>query len=71
MKTPSTVCLNATVTRERRTEQQSEITLKELKEQPAEYIYNKIRMLQDPYPNAFIYAADERKIFITNIYIEN
>ena len=55
----------------RRTEQQSEITLKELKEQPAEYIYNKIRMLQDPYPNAFIYAADERKIFITNIYIEN
>ena len=55
----------------RRTEQQSEITLKELKEQPAEYIYNKIRMLQDPYPNAFIYAADERKIFITNTYIEN
>jgi methionyl-tRNA formyltransferase len=55
----------------RRTEQQSEITLKELKEQPVEYIYNKIRMLQDPYPNAFIYGADKRKIFITNAYIQN
>ena len=56
---------------ERRTEEQSEITIKELKEQSAEYIYNKIRMLQDPYPNAFIHAVDGKKIFITKAYIED
>ena len=49
---------------ERRTEEQSEITIKELKEQSAEYIYNKIRMLQDPYPNAFIKTRDNKKLLI-------
>ena len=46
---------------ERRTEEQSEITLKELKEQSSEYIYNKIRMLQDPYPNAYLKTNDGKK----------
>ena len=48
----------------RRTEQQSEITLDELKRESAEYLYNKIRMLGDPYPNAFIRTRDNKKLLI-------
>ena len=55
----------------RRTEKQGEITLKELNEQTSEYIYNKIRMLQDPYPNAYLKTSDGKKIFIIKAIIEN
>jgi len=55
----------------RRTEDQGEITSKELNEQSSEYIYNKIRMLQDPYPNAYLKASDGKKIFITKACIES
>jgi methionyl-tRNA formyltransferase len=55
----------------RRTKQQSEITLKELKEQPAIYIYNKIRMLQDPYPNAFFKSKDGVKIALKDAVIKD
>jgi methionyl-tRNA formyltransferase len=44
---------------------ESEITFKEIKLKSANYLYNKIRMLQDPYPNAYIRAADGRKLFLT------
>lgn len=54
----------------RRTEDQSEITPKELKERSSEYIYNKIRMLQDPYPNAYIRTSDNKKILIKSAKIE-
>jgi methionyl-tRNA formyltransferase len=54
---------------ERRTEEQSEITLKELKERSSEYIYNKVRMLQDPYPNAFFKTYDGNKIVFKDIRI--
>jgi methionyl-tRNA formyltransferase len=56
---------------ERRTEEQSEITLKELKEQSSEYIYNKIRMLQDPYPNAYLKSNDGKKILFKSVEIED
>ena len=55
----------------RRTEQQSEITLKELKEQPAKYIYNKIRMLQDPYPNAYFKSKDGKRIIFKDAAIKD
>ncbi len=48
----------------RRNPQQSEITLKEIKHKSATYLYNKIRMLQDPYPNAFIRTSDGKKLYI-------
>ena len=48
----------------RRSPDQSEITLKELEEESAEYLYNKIRMLQDPYPNPFIRTRDGKKLLI-------
>ena len=47
----------------RRKPEESEITLKEIKNKSAEYIHNKIRMLDDPYPNAFI-KIKNKKIFI-------
>ena len=55
----------------RRQKYESEITLKELKEQPAEYIYNKIRMLKDPYPNAYFRSQDGKKIIIKDVVIED
>jgi len=48
----------------RRSPRDSEISLEELKEKNAEYLYNKIRMLADPYPNAFIRTADGKRLAI-------
>ena len=53
----------------RRRPRQSEITLEEIRTQSAEYIYNKIRMLRDPFPNAYIKGSDGKKVFITGAYI--
>ena len=53
----------------RRKPEQSEITIKEIKEKPAEYIANKIRMLNDPYPNAFI-RLKNKKLFIKKFKIK-
>ena len=55
----------------RRIEEQSEITFDELKGKSAKYIYNKIRMLQDPYPNPYIKTIDGKKIYIKESYIGN
>ena len=52
----------ATIYRRRKPEE-SEITLKEIKNKSAEYIHNKIRMLDDPYPNAYI-KLKNKKIYI-------
>ena len=46
----------------RRSPEQSEITKEELEKCSAEYLHNKIRMLADPYPNAFIRTADGKKL---------
>ena len=48
----------------------SEITLQELSSKPAQYLYNKIRMLTSPYPNAYIMTVDGKKLMITSAYIE-
>ena len=53
----------------RRKPEQSEITLSEIKNKSAEYIYNKIRMLDDPYPNAFIKLRG-KKLFIKKYMIK-
>ena len=54
----------------RRKPSDSEITLDELSNKPAEYIYNKIRMLADPYPNAYIVSSDNKKIYLTEAKID-
>ena len=48
---------------------ESEITLAELKNESLKYIYNKIRMLDDPYPNAYIKLKD-KKLFIKKFLIK-
>ena len=48
----------------RRKPADSEITIKELQSQSSEYLFNKIRMLEDPYPNAFIRTIDGKKLLI-------
>lgn len=53
----------------RRTPKDSEITLDEVMNEDAEYLYNKIRMLADPYPNAFIRTADGKKLLLTSAEI--
>ena len=48
----------------RRKPKDSEITIDEIKNKDIRYLYNKIRMLADPYPNAFISTMDGKKLFI-------
>ena len=54
----------------RRTRVMSEITLSELTESSAVYLYNKIRMLQDPYPNAYIVTSDGKKLRLIDCEID-
>ena len=42
----------------------SEITIKDLQNKNSNYLYNKIRMLSDPYPNAFIKLKDGKRLII-------
>ena len=53
----------------RRKKSESEITIDEIKNKDGEYLYNKIRMLMDPYPNAFIKTKDGKKILIKKVEI--
>lgn len=54
----------------RRLPEESEITLSEIKNKDSLYLYNKIRMLQDPYPNPYIKTVDGKKLFILDTKIE-
>jgi len=55
----------------RRKPHESEISIDELTNQSSLYLYNKIRMLQDPYPNPFIKTIDGKKIVIKCAVIES
>jgi methionyl-tRNA formyltransferase len=55
----------------RRKPSDSEITIDEITSRPGRYIYDKIRCLQDPYPNAFIRCADGTKLFLIKAKLEN
>jgi methionyl-tRNA formyltransferase len=48
----------------RRKPSQSEITIDEIMTKSGEYLHNKIRMLQEPYPVSFIKTSDGRKLKI-------
>jgi len=54
----------------RLTKENSEITLEELTGKSADFLFNKVRMLADPYPNAYIKTSDGRKLVILNARIE-
>lgn len=53
----------------RRKPHQSEISIEEIKNSTAEQLYNKIRALQDPYPNAYIKCSDDSKLYIKKAYL--
>ena len=55
----------------RRSPEESEITINEINNKDSLYLYNKIRMLKDPYPNAFIRTIDGKKLYILNAKIED
>ncbi|MDC0127353.1 formyltransferase family protein [Methylophilaceae bacterium] len=55
---------------QRRSPELSELTLEEILNMDAMYLYNKIRMLGDPYPNAFIRTRDGKKLLIKCAEIE-
>lgn len=55
----------------RRKSEESEITLDELCKKPSDYLNNKIRMLQSPYPNAFIRTVDGKKLVILQARLED
>lgn len=48
----------------RRKPQDSEITLEELQQRDARYLHDKVRMLADPYPNAYIRTADGKRLLL-------
>ena len=54
----------------RRAECESEITREELNTKTATYLYDKVRMLADPYPNAFIKTKDGKKLVILSTRID-
>ena len=54
----------------RRKPNESEITFEELKNYPPRYIHNKVRALNDPYPNAYIKCKNGKKIYILKTKID-
>ena len=54
----------------RRKEKDNEITVREILNQDSQYLYNKIRMLGDPYPCAYIMTVDGKKLLIKDVSIE-
>lgn len=48
----------------RRRPEDSEITIYDLQNQTAKQIYDKVRCLQDPYPNAYITLGNGEKLYI-------
>ena len=56
--------------RKRRRPEDSLISIEELKNESSIYLFNKIRMLSDPYPNAYILCADGKKLYIKKAELE-
>jgi methionyl-tRNA formyltransferase len=54
----------------RRKVSENEITIEELLNKNGEYLYNKIRMLQDPYPNSYIKTIDGKKLKLKLVELE-
>jgi len=56
----------------KRTPNQSEITLDDFKNKSLEDIYNTIRCLTDPYPNAYMQDSDGNRLVFKDIgFIKN
>ena len=51
----------------RRKIESSQITIDEIKNKDALYLFNKIRMLSDPYPNAYLKTKDGKYLLIKEV----
>lgn len=60
---------NATIYK-RRGPKESEITIQDFKTKTAKEVYNKIRSLADPYPNAYIICKDGKKLYFKKADVE-
>ena len=49
----------------RRTPSESEIKVEDFNQKTAKQLYNTIRALQDPYPNAYVVCKDGTKLYLT------
>ena len=49
----------------------SEIKIDDIQEFTASQLHDKVRALQDPYPNAFITCKDGTKLFLKNTEVES
>jgi len=58
-------------TYKRRTSSESEITLDEIINNDPIYLYNKIRCLNSPYPNAYLKCKDGKKLFLLDCRYES
>ena len=54
----------------RRTPEMSELKLSEIESARGVDLYNKIRSLGDPYPNAFIRTIDGRRLLLKEVDLE-
>ena len=54
----------------RRAPKESELTIKDFQTKTSRELYNFIRALADPYPNAYMICKDGKKLFFTEAYIE-
>ena len=54
----------------RRTPKESEIKIDDFEKFSAKQLYNKVRSLQDPYPNAFVTCKDNKKLFLKVVEYE-
>ncbi len=55
----------------RRQPHESELPIDDLKTKTSEELYNFIRALEDPYPNAFILCSDNKKLLLKRVEIED
>ena len=55
----------------RRTPNQSEITIDDFKNKSLEDIYNTIRCLTDPYPNAYIEDTKGNRLYFKEVTFSN
>jgi len=55
----------------RRTPDMSEIKPKDFLTNTAEQIYDKVRALQDPYPNAYIVCKGNTKLYLQNVKVDS
>ena len=55
----------------RRNPSMSKISHDDFSKYTAKEIYNKVRALQDPYPNAYVVCKDDTKLFITRAHLDD